>query len=87
MDGEREIAGRTCSDVLAKLDALLDGTLDAAEREIVLAHVQGCDRCAKFGSAYAAVTKGIRALTAEGPLPESDVLERLRARLNRAIDG
>lgn len=86
MDGEREIAGMVCSDVLSKLDAFLDGTLSDAEREAVIAHVHGCDRCAKFGATYAAVTKGIQTLTARGPLPESDVLERLRARLERAIE-
>lgn len=86
MDGEREIAGMVCSVVLEKLDAFVDGTLDACEREMIVAHVHGCDRCARFGAVYAAVTKGIRALTATGPSPEAAVLERLRSRLDRAID-
>lgn len=87
MDGERSAPEMACGDVLSRLDALLDGTLDPADREAVVAHVHGCERCAQFGATYAAVTKGIRAMTANGPLPDSDVLERLRAVLDRAIDG
>lgn len=86
MDGEREIAGLACSEVLAKLDGFLDGTIDEPTRDAVVAHVSGCDRCAKFGSAYAAVAKRVRTVTGDDALDDS-VLDRLRARLQRAIDG
>lgn len=86
MDGEREIAGLSCSEVLAKVDGLLDGTIEDAGRDAIMAHVAGCDRCAKFGSAYAAVARRIRTVASDEP-PDNAVLDRLRARLRRAIEG
>jgi anti-sigma factor (TIGR02949 family) len=85
MDGERTVAGLSCSEVLEKLDAFLDGTIDGATRDAIALHVGGCDRCAKFGDAYTAVAKRVRTVTGD-EAPDGGVLERLRERLRRALD-
>ncbi len=85
MDGERTVAGLSCSEVLEKLDGFLDGTIDVATRDAIALHVGGCDRCARFGDAYAAVAKQVRRVTGD-EAPDGAVLERLRERLKRAID-
>lgn len=84
MEGERDVGGLSCSQVLAGLPAYLDGTLPAEMRPAVEAHVRGCDRCERFGGAYARVAERIRHLTADTQIAP-DVLERLRERLSRAI--
>jgi len=77
---ERSIGGLACSEVLARLDSFVDGTLTADEREHMTAHVAGCDRCERFGGTYAAVVQRIRA-TARSEPPDPAVLERLTNQL------
>lgn len=72
--------GLSCRDVLAKLDALADGTMEEGTREAVLAHVAGCERCARFGVVYAAVVRRVQEAGREEEL-EDGVLMRLKARL------
>ena len=86
LEGERTIAGLSCSQILGALDAYLDGSLPADLRPSVEAHVRGCEQCERFGSAYARVAQRVRGVTAETPA-SVEILERLRARLRRAIDG
>ena len=77
--------GLRCADVLSKLDAFVEGALDAEAKSAVVTHVSGCDRCARFGGTYADVVKRIRAgARVEEPAPS--VLDRLRAKLD-AIDS
>lgn len=80
MEGERLVGGLRCGEVLERLDAFVDGTLDEAARTRVIAHVSGCDRCARFGRTYGEVVRRTRGV-ARPPEPELDVLERLRARV------
>jgi anti-sigma factor RsiW len=80
MKGERLVGGLRCGEVLEKLDAFVDGTLEAEARPALLAHVAGCDRCARFGGTYAAVVQRLLDLgRADDPAPA--VLARLHARL------
>ena len=68
-------------EVLERLDGYVDGTLDAATRAQVEAHVQACDTCARFGGRYGAVVTALRQrLGAPQPVP-GDVAARLRQRL------
>lgn len=78
---EREVAGLRCGAVLAGLTEYLEGGLAPEVRQQVEAHVAGCDRCERFGGAFGAAVRAIRASSAE-PAPV-DVLERLEARLAR----
>lgn len=81
MEGEVLVGGLRCAEVLEKLDAFVDGTLDAATRAAIVAHVGGCQRCERFGGTYAEVVGRIRA-AARASEPEPAVLDRLRARLD-----
>ena len=80
---EKIIAGLSCGDVLARLSDYVDGELPAPERARVEEHLRGCDGCARFGGAFGATVRALRAhLRAPGELP-AEVKERLR----RALDG
>lgn len=81
MEGERHIAGLSCGEVLANLDAFVDGSLDAEVRGRVVAHVSACEQCERFGRTYAAVVQRIRS-AARGEEPGDGVLRRLRKRLD-----
>jgi anti-sigma factor RsiW len=81
LKGEREVAGLRCGAVLAGLTEYLEGGLAPEMRQRVEAHVAGCDRCERFGGAFGAAVRAIRAASAE-PAPP-DVLGRLEARLSR----
>jgi hypothetical protein len=87
MQLERSIGGLTCREVLAKLDAFVDDALDPITRDAVIAHVGGCGRCERFGSAYAGVVRHIRAIAHDETAPPASVLERLRARLSHVDEG
>lgn len=80
MEGEREVGGLRCSEVLARLDGFVDGTLAPEEQARVIAHVSGCALCERFGGTYAETTRRIRAAAAP-PEPSDGVLDRLLARL------
>jgi hypothetical protein len=70
------------------LSALVDGALGHAERERVLAHLTGCDRCRADVEAERGVKARLSALSAEpstgpstgsAPAPPPELLDRLRA--------
>jgi anti-sigma factor RsiW len=46
---------RTCTEYQARISALLDGELSAAERAEVEAHLAGCDACSAVYEAFAAL--------------------------------
>lgn len=85
MIGEREVAGLRCSAVLERLSDFLDGELTESERRAVVAHLAGCDTCARFGGQMAEAVAALRATLAEeaSPIePETEaILARLRVRL------
>jgi len=62
MDGEKDIGGLRCRQVLALLSDYLDGDLDEPRRVQVVAHVQGCDNCARFGGAFATAVGALKTL-------------------------
>jgi anti-sigma factor RsiW len=83
MATEQEVAGIRCGEVLAELSDFLDGELPPERRAQVVAHLQGCDVCERFGGAF---TAAIHSLWQEGgnqPIVESVVYERLRVRLEQ----
>jgi len=65
MQGERNIGGLTCGEVLVRLSDYLDGALPDAERAKVEAHVAECDACERFGGAFATAVKALRGLGRE----------------------
>lgn len=78
---DREVAGIRCREVLERLSAYLDGELSAREAARIEAHLQGCDRCARFGGAFGEVVAELRRrLGPAEPLAEG-VVARLRDRL------
>lgn len=85
MIGEREVAGLRCRAVLERLSDFLDGELAESERQAVVAHLAGCDTCARFGGEMAEAVAALRAALAEDASssePETGaILARLRSRL------
>ena len=85
MIGEREVAGLRCRAVLERLSDFLDGELAESERQAVVAHLAGCDTCARFGGEMAEAVAALRAALAEDASsaePETGaILARLRIRL------
>jgi anti-sigma factor RsiW len=83
IQGEKVVAGLSCSEVLAVLSDYVDGDLAPAPRAQVEAHLRGCAACARFGGEFSATVRALRAgLLGATPLP-ADARERIR----RAIDG
>ena len=80
---DRVVAGLRCRDVLAALSDFVDGTLEAADRARVVAHLDGCDRCARFGGGVVALLDALRAGLAEPPPIDVGIAARLAARLAR----
>jgi anti-sigma factor RsiW len=80
MRDERTIGGIACGEVLACLDAFVDGSLAPEDRERVIAHVGACDHCARFGGTYAAMIEHVRA-SARADQPDPAVLDRLTEKL------
>jgi anti-sigma factor RsiW len=87
VEGEIIVGGLRCSEVLAVLGEALDGSLDAAQAGAVREHLAGCDRCARFGGAVAAMIDRLRqGLGRSAPNTEADtegMAARLDARLAR----
>ncbi len=75
----RVIAGLSCTDVLERLSAFLDGELPEAEVARIRAHVGECVTCERFGGRFAEAVKKLR--EAEVPALDADVDERLAAAL------
>ena len=80
LNGEREVAGLRCSEVLAALSDYIDGTLPPALSQQMAAHVTGCDVCERFGGRFSDAIERLRATHEPEPLP-ADVDARLHARL------
>ncbi|MFN0246376.1 MAG: anti-sigma factor family protein [Kofleriaceae bacterium] len=57
---DRDIGGITCSEVLARLDDVLEGDLDENDRTRIATHVAGCPECEKFGARYNEVVRALR---------------------------
>ncbi len=57
---ERTVAGLSCSEVLERLSAYVDGELSAAERAHIDEHLQGCDACTRFGGEFGTLVKALR---------------------------
>lgn len=78
---EREVAGLTCSQVLASLSAYADGDVPAALAARIDAHVAECQACARFGRGFSGLLAGMRRqLGPPEPVPD-EVVARLRAAL------
>lgn len=76
---DREVAGLTCSEVMADLSRYLDHELPPARSAQVEAHVSACQLCATFGADFARLMDQVRArLSTPDPVP-SDVAARLQA--------
>jgi anti-sigma factor RsiW len=69
-------AAIVCVDGVEMLMDYLEGTLPAAERELVEAHVSSCPRCVAFVESYRQTPRILRAATAAA-LPD-DLTESLR---------
>ena len=80
LPGEQTVGGMSCSEALGLLSRWIDGELDAAEGERLMAHVGACDVCMRFGGRFQGAVHRLRALGATGPVPV-DVAARLRDRL------
>ena len=65
-----------CAGGVDRLMDYLEGTLAAADREAVEAHVAGCSRCVAFVESYRETPRIFRAATAAA-LPE-DLAQSLR---------
>lgn len=64
MDGERQVGGLWCSEVLALLADYVRGALTPDARAAVELHVGACSECARFGEAYGRTVEAIRQSTA-----------------------
>jgi len=83
MEHERKIAGMQCGEVLAELSDYLDGDLAPERQDQVLAHLQGCDVCERFGGVFTAAIRALRQSAPKDSLGGADAFERLRARLEQ----
>jgi|JI10StandDraft_1071094.scaffolds.fasta_scaffold1354869_1 anti-sigma factor RsiW len=87
MIGEREVAGLRCSAVLERLSDFLDGELTDSERQSVVAHLAGCDTCARFGGQMAEAVAALRAALAEEVSPSEPETGAILARLRVRLEG
>lgn len=87
MKGERSVAGLRCSEVIARLDGYVAGTLPEDERVAVVAHVGACSLCQDFGGRYAKTLASIRRArdesVADGPREDAAAKARVLGRLER----
>ena len=81
MKENRESLDLCCDEREEQLSALVDGDLDAGEREAVEAHLEVCPRCRAVYEDLNEMTRSLRAL---GPVPERpNVLPKVAATVNR----
>jgi anti-sigma factor RsiW len=74
--------------VTLQLSALMDGELDARERDLVEGHLRACPACARHLEELRAVDKAARELPVHAPDGYFEAFpERLRARLERGRTG
>lgn len=84
MEHERKVAGLDCGEVLAELSDYFDGEMAAQRREQILAHLQGCDVCERFGGVFSAAIQALRQTEIEDSREEDLTFERLRVRLGQS---
>jgi len=78
---EREVAGLTCSAVMAALSQYMDGEVPEDVRVRIEDHVGRCRECERFGADFSRLLAGMRRhLSAPDPVPV-EVLDRLRTTL------
>ncbi|MEZ5419539.1 MAG: zf-HC2 domain-containing protein [Vicinamibacterales bacterium] len=78
---ERDVAGLTCSQVMAALSDYADGEAPPALRAQIEAHVAACGQCAAFGGDFMALLAAMRRQLAR----PDDAPDDLRARVRAAI--
>lgn len=76
---EREVAGLTCSAVLAALSDLHDGGIEPDLARRIEAHAAACRQCESFGAGFAALLEAFRRRLADPEPVDPAVLARLRA--------
>ncbi len=81
---EQIVAGLSCMRVLALLSDFIDGELEPAARDQVLAHLQGCDWCERFGGRFATVVADLRRSLKEPEPLSTDIARRLREAIEKA---
>jgi anti-sigma factor (TIGR02949 family) len=86
MIGECEVAGLRCSGVLERLSEFLDGELGKSERDAIVAHLAGCDTCARFGGKMTEAVAMLLATLAEEAVPTDLESEAIFARLRSRLD-
>lgn len=84
MENERNVAGMRCGEVLAELSDYLDGEMAPGRLAQVVAHLQGCDACERFGGAFTAALHSLRHLEPGDAGDGAPAFERLRTCLERA---
>jgi anti-sigma factor RsiW len=84
LQGEREVGGLRCSQVLDVLSLFVDRELPDRVEVQVRAHVAGCDVCARFGAEFSAMVEALRQ-GREPDAPSPGVVSRLQARLGREV--
>ena len=80
-DLNRVVAGLRCRDVLELLPDYVEGDLSADLLARVEEHLNGCDRCEKFGGEYGELVRVLRSGRSPARVTE-DVRGRLMTRLN-----
>ncbi len=86
LPGEREIAGLTCSEVLADLSAYLDRELTPERAGRIEAHVSQCQACATFGATFGRMLDEVRARMAAPDALPVEVEARLTAALRSRLE-
>jgi len=79
---ERNVAGMHCGEVLADLSDYLDGALSLEKRSQILAHLQGCDACERFGGVFTMAIQTLRASEPKHFMEDALAFERLKVRLD-----
>lgn len=80
LPGEQTVGGMSCSEALSLLSRWIDGELEPAEGERLMAHVGACDVCMRFGGRFQGAVTQLRALGGDEDVPLG-VAARLRDRL------
>ena len=85
MPDDKQVGGLWCHEVLAALDAFVDGSLPADVRQAALLHLDGCENCTRFGERYMGLVESLQKVPAlDGPEGWED---RLAERLLGDIEG
>lgn len=86
LPGEQTVGGMSCSEALSLLSRWIDGELEPADGDRLMAHVGSCDVCMRFGGRFQGAVTRLRALGAEAQMPDG-VEARLRDRITQARRG